>query len=154
MIWKEKSFICIQIHFASDYGSDKMSKVKMMSEKKVQDRYACLIDYAIPTERPKIQPHLIKVDFGGIFAYEMPAARIEDIEIWIHEFVEVTIAWILYKMFGHRNFILSVVNQNIRYRHRVTHLITSLFHVSYMSMGHKRLSPNEYEYTMFGHDTK
>lgn len=108
------------------------------------------IDFALPAGRLQIQPNLVTVFFGNTWGYTMPASRTEDIKIWVHEFVEGTIAWILHKMFGHHDFIISVVNQNIKYKHKVMHLITSLSHVSYMSNGYTRLSPDEYEDMFFG----
>lgn len=128
-------------------------RTRMVPENVPCHENTCLVDYALPGG-PKLQPHLITVNFSDFFAYTMPAARVEDIETWVHEFVEATIAWILHKMFGHHDFTFSVVKRNVKYKHKVIHLITSLSHVSYMSMGHKRLSPNEYENMFFGRDTK
>ncbi len=133
-------------------------KTRTIHENAPYYRYTCLVDYvdyALPAGGLKIQPHLIAVSFNNFFSYTMPAARIEDIEIWVHEFVEATIAWILHKMLGHHDFVLSVIKGNVKHKHKVIHLIASLSHVSYMSMvmGCKRLSPNEYEDMFFGRDT-
>lgn len=128
-------------------------RIRMVSENApYENTHLDYVDYALPAGRLRIQPQLITVYFNNTWGYTMPASRIEDTEIWVHEFVESTIAWILDKMFGHHDFVLSVVNRNIKYKHEVIHFITSLFHISYMSMGDKRLSPNEYEDMMFGHD--
>jgi hypothetical protein len=129
-------------------------KIRVTSEKVPYYENTCLdyVDYALPAGRLEIQPNLATVFFNNTWGYTLPASRIEDIEIWVHEFVEATLAWILHKTFGHHDFVLPVVNRNIKYQHSVVHLITSLFHVSYMSNGYKRLSPDEYEDIMFGHD--